>query len=203
MTFGFAINGVVIGIAAGSALQAVVGAYWLRRSNPSLRLDSPARVLKFSLLGVLSCLIAASVGNLTLLAHGLISLAQVPQSFLTWWLGDAFGVQIFAPLSLLVLAPNAAWKARRISVGLPLLLAFSLCGVIYFFVSQSEERQLIRDFTNKTATLRSELTSLDRIHGTALLQLAAMYRLNERVSAGQFQQMAADIRSRMPALGAL
>ncbi len=197
---GFHPDSVALCIAAGSALQAVVGGAALKRLMPTLELNEPPKVLRFSLLGIVSCLIAATIGNLTLLWHGYISPAQLPQSFLTWWLGDAFGVQIFAPLTLLLLAPSPVWRQRRVSVGLPLVVAFGLSGVLYSFVRASDERQLQRDFAAVVAPFEHELRSLEQNSGRALRQLAASYSVRGEVPGAEFERLVADIRTSLPGL---
>ncbi|MES2585202.1 MAG: ATP-binding protein [Pseudomonadota bacterium] len=197
---GFHLDTAAFCIATGSALQAVVGGVALKRLMPNLELNDPQKVFRFSLLGIGSCLIAATIGNLTLLGHGFISLSQLPQSFLTWWLGDAFGVQIFAPLALVVLAPSPVWKQRRVTVGLPLLVAFALSGVLYSFVRASDERQLQRDFASMVAPFEHEVRSLEQNSGRALRQLAASYSLRGEVPGAEFEQMVADIRTALPSL---
>jgi signal transduction histidine kinase/CheY-like chemotaxis protein len=197
---GFHLDTAAIGIAAGSTLQALVGGYWLNRLIPNMALDGPNRVVRFSVVGVASSVIAASVGNVVLLAHGFISLSQVPHTFITWWLGDAFGVQIFAPLTLLVLAPNATWKLRRWSVGLPLVVSFMLCGLVYYFVLVSEERRLMGVFSTQVEPFESELRSLDRIQGHALRQLAASYNARGAMPGSEFAELAIALQKELPGI---
>ncbi len=194
---------VSVGLAAGSAIQCFVGSTWLRRSNPELRFDSPSRVLRFSLIGLVSCLIAASIGNLSLYLLGVISREQVPQSFLTWWLGDAFGVQIFAPLTLLVLAPNATWARRRLSVGAPLLLAFMLCGLIYYLVRDASERQLVQHVSSSAEPVLNEMRAINGLHGLALQHLAAVYQLSDQEPGQDFIALAADLHRAIPGFRAI
>ncbi len=200
---GFHLNTVAVCIAVGSTLQAAVGGTLMRRLMPSLELNDPRKVLRFSLLGIGSCLIAATLGNLTLIANGFISLAQLPQSYVTWWLGDAFGVQIFAPLTLVLLAPSAVWKQRRASVGVPLLVAFALSCVIYLFVQESDERQLQRDFAARVAPFTRDLNALEQDHGQSLLQLSASYHVRGEAPGTEFAQLAAGIQKSLPHLQAI
>ncbi|MES2952022.1 MAG: MASE1 domain-containing protein, partial [Pseudomonadota bacterium] len=200
---GFHLDTAAVCIGMGSTLQAIVGGSYLKRLMPDLELSDPRKVLRFSLISIASCLIAATVGNLTLLAHGYISTPQLLQSFVTWWLGDAFGVQIFAPLSLVLLAPGARWKQRRVSVGLPLLAAFLMSGVIYYFVRESDERQLQRDFAAATAPFTHELRSLERHNGQALRQLAAGYSVGNQEPGPEFEPLAAEIYKTLPAMRAI
>ncbi len=200
---GFHVDTVAVLIAAGSTVQALVGGYWLNRLILNMTLDGPDRVLRFSLVGLASSVIAACIGNMVLLAHGYIGWSQIPQSFATWWLGDAFGVQIFAPLTLLVLAPNATWKLRRLSVGVPLAVSFMLCGLVYYFVLESEERQLVNGFSAMVEPFEAELRSLDRIHGQALLQVASSYSVRSEVPGREFLAMVGDLQKVLPAFRAI
>ena len=185
-------------IAAGSTLQALVGAGCLRSYNPELLFDRPERVLRFTLVALLSTLVATTVGNASLLANGFITLHQLGQSFLTWWLGDALGVQIFVPLTLLVLGKTAAWRRRRVSVGLPLVLAFSLCGLVYFLVRGSEERQLVDRFANATEPCLMALDQIDRGHGQALRQLALTAQQGAALPGPEFAQAAQQVQEALP-----
>ncbi len=92
---------VAAAMAAGNTLEAVVGAYALRRI-PGFRssLDRLADVLGLVALGGMACsAIGATVGTLALsLGNG----ASVPllQTWLLWWAGDLMGVLLLTPLVL-------------------------------------------------------------------------------------------------------
>jgi len=187
------------GLATGSTLQAIIGAAWLRSLIPDLKINRPDRVLLFSMVCVLSCLIAATIGNASLYLSGAISLGQLPKSFLTWWIGDVFGLQIFAPMILLVLAPVSIWKRYRLSVGVPLFFTISMCGAIYLFVKDADERQLTRDFLTTTDPFRYEMQSLDRIYAQTLQQLAMSYEARDTLPGPEFITIADDLRRKLPA----
>ena len=200
---GLHVDDVALFIACGSTLQALAGGYWLRRSMPNMTLDGPDRVLRFTLIGIVSAVIAATVGNFVLWAHGFIGLTEIPRSFLTWWLGDAFGVQIFAPLTLLVIAPNDTWRKRRFSVGLPLLLSFMLCGVVYYFVLVYEENQLENHFAEAVAPFTGDLVKLDQIYGQALRQLADQYNVGDQAPGPELEKLASSLLRNLPTYRAI
>jgi len=187
------------GIAVGSTLQATIGAAWLRALIPDLKINRPDRVLLFSMVCILSCLVAATIGNACLFLDGVIGLKQLPKSFLTWWVGDIFGLQIFTPVILLVLAPISIWKRYRLSVGVPLFFTLSLCGAIYLFVKDADERQLTRDFVTTSDPFRYEMESLDRIYAQALSQLAMSYQARNTLPGPEFLTIADDLRKKLPA----
>ncbi|PCK80474.1 MASE1 domain-containing protein [Rhizobium sophoriradicis] len=97
-------------IYVGNALEALVGAWLVNRvlTRP-VRLESLQEVLAFVALGAgVAPIVSATVGSATLAWFSILS-----QSFLTawplWWIGDATGVLIVAPLALVVLHN---WRGR-------------------------------------------------------------------------------------------
>lgn len=197
----FAPSWVGLGIAAGSSLQAALGGAWLRRLDPARALDSVAHVRRFFAVSALACLIAASIGNLVLWSFGVIE--HISTSFFTWWLGDALGALIFAPLSLMALAPDPRWRRRRWPVGAPLLLAFVLCGLTYLAVRDAEERQLLDALATDSAAFTRALASLDAVDAGALELLAASYRARGQAPGDEFEDLAAAVLAAAPSLRTL
>jgi len=90
-------------IGAGAALQAVVGAWLVRRSLgfPTALNDEKA-IGKFLFLGgPVSCLVSATVGVGSLVFWGAVPRSAFAFSWLTWWVGDTIGVLIVTPLLFL------------------------------------------------------------------------------------------------------
>gem|GEM_PF-1660424 len=95
------VTALVIGI--GAMLEAYAGAYALKRFAPKDRyLETPRSVWVFIMLGALgSCLINASIGSSAIVLGGYAPAEIHPSLWLTWWLGDAAGVVIVAPVLLI------------------------------------------------------------------------------------------------------
>ncbi|MBB2834042.1 UNVERIFIED_ORG: hypothetical protein GGD51_004202 [Rhizobium esperanzae] len=97
-------------IYVGNALEALVGAWLVNRVlKRPVRLESLQEVLAFVALGAgVAPIVSATVGSATLAWFSILS-----QSFVTawplWWIGDATGVLIVAPLALVVLHN---WRGR-------------------------------------------------------------------------------------------
>ena len=89
------------GIALGNTSSAVVAA-WLLRRIPGFRpaLSRLQDVLALVLLGALSTTVAATVGVTTLNVAGVKPWSGFASAWLIWWLGDAMGVVVIAPLIL-------------------------------------------------------------------------------------------------------
>jgi signal transduction histidine kinase len=94
---------VALGIAAGNSAEAIVGCYVLRRwAGYTGTFDSLRLVLGLILGGAgLSAVVSASVGVASLGLGGIVhSWPQALETFRVWWVGDALGDLVFAPLLL-------------------------------------------------------------------------------------------------------
>ncbi|NRP70035.1 Sensor protein FixL [Ensifer psoraleae] len=129
-------------IYAGNALEAMVGAWLVNRVlGRSVRLETLQEVLVFVLLGAgVASVVSATVGSATLAGFGILS-QTFSGAWPLWWIGDATGVLIVAPLALVVIQNwngkaelSAARWIEACAVGLILLgvAALSLGGYLPF-----------------------------------------------------------------------
>jgi PAS domain S-box-containing protein len=165
-------------IGTGAALQAGLGAALIRRfvAQPVV-LNAPRDIALAGLLGaLLACTVSPSVATPALLASGAIGREAVVSNWLTWWVGDALGVLIGAPLALTLFGrPAADWKPRRRTLGVPLLLAMGLicAGMVEF--NRLDEQRLRANFDRDADGLLSEaqarlgapLYALQALHSAA------------------------------------
>jgi integral membrane sensor domain MASE1 len=114
-----------VGITIGNTLEALVGAYLLRRFadfRPSL--ERVRDVIALVLLGgILSTMVSASIGVASLLAGDVIDAADIGSTWRTWWLGDMGGDLIVAP-ALMVAATQ--WPFRQAPGRLPEAIVVAL-----------------------------------------------------------------------------
>ncbi|MEP1079555.1 MASE1 domain-containing protein [Leptolyngbya sp. PL-A3] len=95
-----------VGIATGSVLQAACGTFLIKRFIGQQHLFSNTpRVAKFTGLELLSCTVSPTFGATTMYLCGFIDGKNYIISWLTFWLGDAIGVLVIAPLLLLWIEP--------------------------------------------------------------------------------------------------
>jgi signal transduction histidine kinase/integral membrane sensor domain MASE1 len=144
------------GIGLGAALQALVGAFLVRRGvgfpNTLERKGDIAKFLIFG--GPVSCLVGATVGVTTLLFGGVIPWANYPFSWGTWWVGDTIGVLIVTPLVLIWMAePRQVWRRRRLSITVPNSLALTFAVVFFVYASAWERDRIQLAFKQQVATL--------------------------------------------------
>jgi len=92
-----------LGIAVGNTLEAVVGSLLVNRfARGQAAFFRTRDVFRFALLaGMGSTTVSATIGLVVLCAQGLATWNAAGPIWLTWWLGDAVGVCLFAPLLVL------------------------------------------------------------------------------------------------------
>jgi signal transduction histidine kinase len=102
---------VALGIAVGNTLEAVAGAYALRRvTGFSPKLETLRDTLALILLAALgSTLVSASVGVLSLRLGGIVTAPNTGETWRAWWVGDVMGDLVVAPLLL-------TWLTRPVRV---------------------------------------------------------------------------------------
>jgi integral membrane sensor domain MASE1 len=100
-TLGSAVT--ALAIATGNTLEALLGAYLVNRyANGARAFDHSQDVFKFAgFAALLSTIVSASIGVVSLALSGYAEWADADEIFFTWWLGDASGALIFAPLIVL------------------------------------------------------------------------------------------------------
>lgn len=165
----------------GSALQAAAGAWLLRRYLRSpLALDAPREIALAALLGAgAACLISASVAVPSLAAAGTLRGAELLPTWVTWYLGDALGVLIATPIVLTLIGqPQTDWRARRLTIGLPMLVAMLMTGAAMLELEQRAQQNLRASFERDVDRLASDaqsrlqvpLYALQAMHGVARTQ---------------------------------
>lgn len=95
------------GMAVGNTLEALLGAFLLRRlagfSNSLERLQDVTGIV--ILAALLSTIVSATIGVSSLWLGGVISLSSYSSTWIAWWLGDMLSDLVIAPLLLV-------WGAR-------------------------------------------------------------------------------------------
>lgn len=119
----------VSGIATGSTLQALAGAYLIQRWAAVHGLfDSIRDTFRFIGAELLACLIAPSFGAASLFLGGFILSDALPVTWLTWWLGDSVGVFVVTSAFLI------SWRSvgDRLGEALGLWSIVAAFGVLIF-----------------------------------------------------------------------
>ncbi len=193
-------------IAVGAALQAQVGATLVAQAiGRRAPLISGGEIIAFLVLsGPLAATVNATVATVAQVASGLISTDQWILLWVTWWAGDAVGVVIFGPLTLMCLpGQRSVWDGRRWKVAIP-----AVAGTVLFigFFAQSEiqsarsrqlQMQLLAD--EAAGDLERNVTR----HQEVLEGVVSLYHANVGVRPDQFATFTEGALERFPSLQAI
>ncbi|HEX9426747.1 MAG TPA: MASE1 domain-containing protein, partial [Candidatus Polarisedimenticolia bacterium] len=113
------------GMAAGNTIEAVLGTYLMRRfTGFQGSLDRIRVVLGLIVLAAgLSTMMSATIGVTSGWLGGVIPSASFGRAWSTWWLGDAMGDLILAPLLFAWIVPDRTHRPRRRLVEVGALVA--------------------------------------------------------------------------------
>lgn len=193
-------------VAAGAGLQAWLGAYLVRRHNPGpLLLDTPRAVARFfALAALLASVITPSIALPVLAARASLPVGELAFTWWIWWVGEALGVLIGAPLTLTLIGrPRDAWAQRRWVVGLPLAVATMLTALAIQQIGQWYEARLQARFESDAKTLGTRLTLGLRSHTDALDAMHSVFIASDAVDDVEFHQAAESWVAKVASLQAI
>ncbi len=177
-------------ISTGATLQALAGAYWLKRyaGYPGGLKDEKSVLLFMLYGGVLSALINSTLSVAMLVATGKTPLANALNNWLTWWSGDLLGIIIFTPLALVwLLKDKDAWLHRRLAITLPILVMFALTAVTVVYEAKSSNERILLEFDKQAEEINNALeTSLtNQVH--ALHSVKSLFLASKEVNRDEFR----------------
>ncbi len=164
-----------VAIATGSTLQAWTGGWLVNRWRGAAWRDMEREQDAFAFLlmgGMVAVVLSSSFGVTALYAAGIIDSAEILFTWWNWYVGDALGVFVFAPLTLCILnGPSGLWGERRRRIVAPLLLTMGLVWLAFYgtahWEKQAQDSRLQTDgkaiayrITDRLITHREVLSSL-------------------------------------------
>ena len=124
-----------VGIAMGNTLEALAGAYLVRRfAGGRQAFERAEDVVKFGVLAALGAtMISATCGVTSLALGGFASWADYRFIWLTWWMGDAAGALVLAPALIIWSSrPRVSWTRAQALEAVGLFLAIGFVGQAVF-----------------------------------------------------------------------
>jgi diguanylate cyclase (GGDEF)-like protein/PAS domain S-box-containing protein len=186
----------VSGIAGGSTLEALLGAYLLNSySRFNVELTEARDV--FRLLwrgGIFSTLPSAILGTLCLTWAGAIQWEQYAKTMMFWWMGDGLGVVLFAPITIAILRHrHFEWTAayrRQVLVMYAILLLMSV--LIFTDASRTLFGNQFKAFTLIAVVVWAALSFNSRVVGTVLLFISFGALFSAATGQGYFHNAVKD-----------
>ena len=193
-------------IGVGAALQAVVGAQLVeRRLGHHVPLNRGSQVIAFlAFSGPVATLVNPTFGVLAQLQAGIIAPSDAFIGWATWWVGDAIGVIVFAPLVLMALPEQAdIWKGRRWKVAIPsVAVTVVLLSVFMQNRMLDQERVDLRRDQIADAAVAS-LTDTIEQHSEVLHSIESFERASADVTVDEFRTFTVEALERFPNLQAV
>ena len=193
-------------VGIGAMLGAATGARLVRRFvGPVRRLDTPRAVMLTLILGgLVGTTIAPTISVAVQLSTGLLSPGQAPLGWLTWWVGDAIGVIVFAPLVLMFLPSQAEyWSGRRWKIAVPSLVIFGILMTAVVQNFASERARISNGVAELGDQAAADLSRSIALHQQVLEGLSGLIDASEYVSSAEFETYTDDLLNRFPNLQAL
>ncbi len=127
--------GVSLACAVGNMLEALTGAWllrrWVRRLPPA-----PRNVPVFAATAGLMSSVSATFGSTALFVAGIIGHTLYPTVWFTWWVGNVAGVLTVAPLLLAWLSPQGKNLGRGRRSEQVLIVATAVAAALFVFGEQ-------------------------------------------------------------------
>ncbi|MGA9979607.1 MAG: MASE1 domain-containing protein [Candidatus Sulfotelmatobacter sp.] len=181
-----------IGIAVGNTLEGIIGAYLVNRFAGGRRfLDRTQDLFKFVFLAAMvSTMVSATCGVTSLALGGFATRGSYGNVWLTWWLGDATGDLVVAPVLILWAASTTVdWNKRRLAEMAILLFSLLLAGqVVFGGVVRSEIKNYPLEFLCIPSLIWVAFRFGQREAATAMLLLSGIAIRGTLLGFGPFEQ---------------
>ncbi|WP_192813368.1 diguanylate cyclase domain-containing protein [Gallaecimonas xiamenensis] len=192
---------VPLAIASGATLQGLFGA-WLLAYKRRWQLATLGEILQLMGKGaLLSSVVAASIGQVTLSLAGVNPPGVALTGWLTWWTGDAMGVALLSPFILLW--ANRPGRSRLLWTGLTMVML--VAGLLWSTqqIASSQRSRVGLELQRQSDVLAAAVQSRTDHYLNSLTGLAQIFRSSEHVSRLEFHRAASELLQEMPGLRAL
>ena len=183
-------------VGIGGSAQAFVGLKMARRFAGGVELINVQRTASGVLLIVLMpCLIAPSIGVVSLLLAGAIGPAEVSENWLTWFVGDVLGIILVLPILLLSnKSPTPVrWQGRTLR-GANSLVAVCLATTLLLtfygwqFILEREHRAAEENLSEVAVSTIDVLETRIQNYQRALEGAAALAEVSGPISPSEWQR---------------
>jgi len=192
-------------VAVGAVLQAVVGAFLVRRLAAWPNSLSEPREIGLMLLygGLLACLISATIGTFSMWMAGAIPLSILPHHWTTWWAGDVMGVFVITPLALMTKNLRGDGRRRVLTTYFWIGCTFTATVLAVSYSIGVERDKQHAHFDQVAGELSSALQAMMDEHLGALQTVGGFYAGDDRRGLAEFTLFSRRLREQVAGLQAI
>ena len=187
--------------ATGAGLGALLGAKLIRRyvTFPNALLEGKSIMLFMLLGGPVSYFLPALLTVIALEAQAIIASEDAVIALLSLWVGKILGVLILTPVIFILFAqPREIWRRRGATVGVPLVLTFSLVILLFGYIKHSDRQQYAEQLKEKAYTVALGVTDKVELNLSLLKSLRNFLSSSSQVDSGEFIQLTQQTFSSLP-----
>ncbi len=183
---------VMVCIAWGASMQAMFGAYMIRKHIPQpVVFEQLGDITKLVTIGgILSCLISATCSTLTLYLADVLPTSAVIEHWYVWWIGDTLGVIVFTPVMLLLCPKKGGGgdvsARRKISVSVATMVSFSVVAVLFFIAKKQYEMERMNFLQTEVAEISKQLQKNVNTSLNVLQSIDSFINASNYVSASEY-----------------
>ncbi|MBI3145488.1 MAG: MASE1 domain-containing protein, partial [Pseudogulbenkiania sp.] len=178
-------------LAAGAALQAIIGARLLRPVlNATEPLEEERDVFFFlSLGGPLACVVSATIGVAALSVFQSLPTEALLSTWITWWAGDSLGVLLVLPVLLPLLpAIRQQWRGRALQIAVPPLVTCALALIGYVWLERAEHAAWEKQVTAASEDIQERLAIRMTRQTQRLMAVRDLFAAGIEVSDAEFKR---------------
>jgi hypothetical protein len=176
------------GVGLGATLEPVLAALAVRRFVQMPPRNGREALTFAALAGPAPAAIGALISNGVLFWSGIITRQALAMSIGVWWVGDALGAMVFAPLVLVIGA--RAQVPRRSRVVVPVLVVSALAVWVFVRASHWDDRRAQLVLKQRTDAITAAVQRSLTYHLDALRALADFVGNDAHVDPAAFQRVA-------------
>lgn len=193
-------------ITAGATLQAIIGAWLIRRfgAYPSTLVTIKEIMIVLIVGGPLSCLIASTIGSTALYIVTHQPIDEYLFKWFSWWIGDSIGVLLVMPPLLILFSQRTDQSAqRRWSVPIFFILMFSAVTLFFEFASFTRVKEVENKFYRNVEDYYHRIKQRIETTQELLHAISGFYASSNFVSREEFRIFVNETYRDQPGIQAL
>lgn len=197
---------VPLGISLVSTITVIISALCIRKFlNFPKRFYSERDLIAFLFLsGPIPALLSATLGVAILYFNEIIFLKNLMMNWIYWFVGDAIGGIIFAPLALMLSAQSRSYWIKSVTkVVLPVCTSFALILLTSKYLTQTEQEKYSSEFNRKAEFTFNALEKDLNSNVDMLISLKSFFDNSTSVTRDEFRDFAHVFHARNPEIQAL